>query len=420
LRLTVQGRPTLKGTYTPSGSSNEAISLIVAALLGSETTLLQGVPGSAVVRMMAELAGELGAAPEWQGSELRLNPSRMGSRFANEQVQERSMAAVLMLAPILAHREHAQFTWTEPLGRLHTHLAALRDLGVKIDIDGQTLSFHAHRWEKREIVLIETSVTATALVCMMAAVMGEETRLWNAASEPHLRALQEILVQMGARIDGIGSNLLHIYGCADGLKGATQAIQPDHIEAASIALLSALRPGYVTIDPVNARDLQIISRVYERLGINLIFEDNRLHVPEQGDLIISRREEDVDVAIDTAPWPGFPSDLLAMVAVAATQTYGTTLLHEKLFNNRLLFVDKLKGMGAQIVLADPHRAVVIGPTPLRGEYIDTPDVRIGLALLGAALAAEGSSVIDRAELIERNFEGVIQKLVSLGADIQIS
>jgi UDP-N-acetylglucosamine 1-carboxyvinyltransferase len=170
---------------------------------------------------------------------------------------------------------------------------------------------------------------------------------------------------------------------------------------------------------VNPEDLRIINKVYERLGINMIFEDDMLHIPDLGPLRISGREEDVDVAIDTAPWPGFPSDLVAITTVAATQANGTTLIHEKLYNDRLLFVDKLKAMGAQIILADPHRAVVIGPTPLRAEYLDTPDVRLGLALLGAALIAEGEAIIDRAEEIERNFEGVIQKLVKLGAKIEV-
>lgn len=420
MRLIVQGRLPLSGTYTPSGSSNEAMALIVAALLGQQPTTLHNVPDTAVLRLMSDLVGNMGATQHWQDRTLRLDPATLGPKIASRQHPERSMASILMLAPMLAQREQALFSWNEPLGRLHTHLTALRDLGIRIDIEDHTLHLSASRWDKREVVLMETSVTATALVCMLAAAMGKETRVWNAASEPHLRALQHMLIQMGARIDGVGSNLLHIYGAPDGLTGAECRIQPDHIEAASIALIAALQPGYVTIDPVNAADLQIILKVYERLGIRLAMEENRLHIPPQGDLMISRRDEDVDVAIDTAPWPGFPSDLVAMATVAATQAHGTTLIHEKLFNNRLLFTDKLKAMGAQIVLADPHRAVVIGPTPLRAEYIDTPDVRIGLALLGAALVAEGQAVIDRAELIEHNFAGVIDKLRALGASIEVT
>lgn len=419
MRLRVEGGAPLKGTYTPSGSSNEAITLIAAALLTAEPIQLDNVPKSDAVRLMLGMAAELGATLTEQEKQLHLHTPRITMRQTHAESLHRPMASLLLQAPILARREHATLQWTEPLGRLHTHLSALRDLGVKIDIQGQSIHLSANRWQEQHIVLTETSVTTTALVCMLAAALGESTTIYNAASEPQLRSLQQFLGQMGVKIDGIGSNLLHIQGCPDGLGGAAHAVLPSPIEIASIAALAAMLPGHINIDPVMPTDLEIIDKVFERLGVNLVFEDQRLHIPEIKQLMISRRLEDVDVAIDTAPWPGFPSDLVAITTVLATQANGTTLIHEKLYNNRLLFVDKLKAMGAQIVLADPHRAVVIGRTPLSAEYMDSPDVRIGLALLGAALVADGESVIDRAEVIGQNFEDVPQKLIDLGAHITI-
>lgn len=417
MRLTVQGRTPLTGNYQPSGNSNEAIALIAASMLTPESVCLQSVPKTRAVRRMVEMAGELGAAVEWQETCLSLRTERIAERHIHTGHITRSVAAILFLAPILARRDHATLEWEQSIGRLHTHFSAMRDLGIKIEIQGSIVKFTAQHWQKQDIILTGTSVTATALVCMLAAVLGEETIIHNAASEPHLRSLQEMLVKMGAKIEGIGSNLIRILG--GNLSGAEHAIHPDHIEIASIAAISAITPGHINIEAVVPADLRMIQKVYARLGITMIFEDNRLYVPEQAQLLISSRQEDVDVEIDTAPWPGYPSDLIAISTVVATQANGTTLIHEKLFNNRLLFVDKLKAMGAQIILCDPHRAIVVGPTPLQSEYLDNPDIRIGLALLGAALCAEGQVIIDRAELIERNFENVIQKLVGLGAAIQV-
>ncbi|NJL93454.1 MAG: hypothetical protein HC915_06845 [Anaerolineae bacterium] len=221
-------------------------------------------------------------------------------------------------------------------------------------------------------------------------------------------------------IEGASSNLLVIHGQAGGLRGAEQTLSPDHIEAASLAAIATLTPGHVTIQPVIRADLHMISAVYEKLGVQLVVEGDQLHTYEQPwGSFLGAQHPNVDLAVDTAPWPGFPSDLVAVTTVMATQTNATTLIHEKLFSDRLLFVDKLRGMGAQIVLSDPHRAIVIGKTPLHGEYIDNPDVRIGLGLLAAALCAQGRTTIDRAELIGRYFEDVIPKLTALGAAIEV-
>ncbi len=227
-----------------------------------------------------------------------------------------------------------------------------------------------------------------------------------------------MLVGMGAQIDGIGSNVLIVRG-ANALAGGEFRLSPDHIEAASVAAIGAITHGALTVEGIVPDHLAMIIRVLARLGVQLYLNGTTLFLPVHDRLEVSQREEDLDVPIETSPWPGFPSDLVAVATVVATQAYGTTLIHEKLFNNRLLFVDKLTSMGAQIVLCDPHRALVVGPSPLRGEYLDTPDVRTGLALLGAALCSQGSVVIDSAELIDRTFENVVSKLVGLGAQIEV-
>jgi UDP-N-acetylglucosamine 1-carboxyvinyltransferase len=242
----------------------------------------------------------------------------------------------------------------------------------------------------------------------------------NAASEPHVVDLLNMLVKMGAQIDGIGSNLLTIHGRSgqDDLKGAAYTVSPDHVEAASVAAIAALSGGRLTVENTRRRDLRLIARVYERLGLNISLDEDAVVVPVHEQFVLSSRDEDVDVSVESSPWPGFPSDLIAMATVIATQARGLVLIHEKLFNNRMLFVDRLTAMGAQIVLCDPHRAIVVGPTRLQGDYVDNPDVRVGLAMLGAALCAEGETVIDSAEVFDRSFEHVLDKLTALGARIR--
>jgi UDP-N-acetylglucosamine 1-carboxyvinyltransferase len=221
---------------------------------------------------------------------------------------------------------------------------------------------------------------------------------------------------MGVQIEGIGSNMLRIFGQPE-LHGFQAEIPPDYIEASSVAAISAMSGGRIQIEGVRRAELRMIDRIYRRLGLSLDIDETVVYVPKQDGLVVSNREEDVDASIQTAPWPGFPSDLVAIATVLATQARGTSLIHEWMFNNRLLFVDQLNAMGAQIVLCDPHRAIVVGPTPLYAIYMDSPDVRAGLGLLGAALIADGESVIDNAQAIGRSFQGVFEKLQALGAKI---
>ncbi len=418
MRIVVRGGRPLKGTFQSSGNSNAALALTAAALLTDQPVELRNVPDTLSTSNMLAAAQMLGARVSHAGKEVRLQTPSLHTREIDQDLAASQVGAVLFLAPILARRRHARMEVSYPLSRLHTHLTALRDLGIAVRASSGVIEFRADRWAQRTITLLQTSVTATALASMLAATLGKRTTIYNAASEPHVQDLLNLLVAMGARIDGIGSNVLHIEG-VDQLNGASFVLSPDHIEIASVAALGAITHGNLTVEGINPGHLHTIVRVFARLGISMLLNDTALLVPTHDTLVASESEEELDVPIETAPWPGFPSDLIAMTAVIATQTHGTTLIHEKLFDNRLLFLDKLTSMGAQIVLCDPHRALIVGPSELRGEYLDTPDVRTGLALLGAALCARDSVIIDNAQLIDRTFENVVSKLVQLGADIEV-
>ena len=417
MRIVVHGGHPLRGEFRPSGNSNAALALIAAALLTDQPVYLENVPDTLSTANMLAAATVLGAQITRRDHEVQLRTPTLHTRELGDGLTSNEVGAVLFLAPILARRRHARLEITYPLSRLYTHLTALRDLGIAVRASNGVIEFQATAWEHRTITLLQASVTATALTVMLAATLGQRTTIINAASEPHVQDLLRLLIDMGVSIQGIGSNVLHITG-SETLRGASATLSPDHIEIASIATLSALTQGSLTIKGIIPEHLRIITRVFARLGITMLINNDTLIVPTHERLAVSESEEELDLPIETAPWPGFPSDLIAMTAVAATQTHGTTLIHEKLFDNRLLFLDKLTSMGAQIVLCDPHRALIVGPSELRGEYLDTPDVRTGLALLGAALCARGSVVIDNAQLIDRTFENVVGKLVHLGADIE--
>lgn len=419
MRIRVEGRQPLNGVYKPSGNSNAAIELLAAALLTDQPVTLRNMPRTRTTQAMLRLAEALGAQiSRSDDGVVALHAAQLGRRTLSQADTAASIGAILYLAPILVRRQYARLEVDFPLNRIRTHLDALRDLGLDVVIVNGGVECQAATWEYKDILLTQASVTATAIVMMLAACLGKETIIRNAACEPHVQELGHMLELMGVQIDGIGSNMLRIYGKPD-LHGADVAIGPDHIEAASIAAISALSGGRVQIEDVRYSDLRMIDKIYRRLGIGLDLDECCIYVPKHGILSVSNREEDVDASIESAPWPGFPSDLVAIATVVATQARGTSLIHEKLFNNRLLFVDKLNAMGAQIVLCDPHRAIVVGPAPLSAIYMDTPDVRAGLGMLGAALIAEGRSTIDNAQVIENTFDGVLGKLQALGAKISI-
>lgn len=418
MSIRVEGRHPLSGHYQPSGNANAAQALLAAALLTEAPVTLQNMPRTLSTQAMIDTAASLGAAVTWQDDALTIQTAQITRRTLTQADTDASVGAILFLAPILIRRQHARLEIDFPLTRIRTHLEALRDLGIDILSGSSAVEFKATAWERKDIVLTQASVTATALVMLLAARLGKQTVIHNAACEPHVQELGGLLNAMGAQIEGIGSNMLRITG-VDALNGAEASVGPDHIEAASIAAIAALSGGRIQIDGIRMKDMRVIAKIYWRLGIQLDIDEAAIFVPRQETITVSNREEDVDSSIESAPWPGFPSDLVAVATVIATQARGTSLIHEKMFANRLLFVDKLKAMGAQIVLCDPHRAIVIGPSPLRGIYMDTPDVRAGLGMLAAALVAEGESRIDNAQAIEHTFAGVLGKLQALNAQIHI-
>ncbi len=418
MTLRVEGRSPLSGIYKPSGNANAAQALLAAALLTEAPVTLRNMPRTLSMEAMLEIAAQLGAAQTWEDDALHLQGAQVTRRILSQADTDASVGALLFVAPMLIRRQHVRLEIDFPINRIRTHLEALRDLGIDIVSSGSAVEFKSSSWDCKDIVLTQASVTATALVMMLATRLGKKTTIHNAACEPHIQELAHMLNAMGAQIEGIGSNVLCITGVSE-LGGADVTIGPDHIEAASVAAIAAMSGGRIQIEGIRMSDMRVIAKIYWRLGIQLDIDEAAIFVPKHETLTVSNREEDADSSIETAPWPGFPSDLVAVATVIATQARGTSLIHEKLFANRLLFVDKLKAMGAQIVLCDPHRAIVVGPSPLRGIYMDSPDIRAGLGMLAAALVAEGESVIDNAQVIEHTFAGVLGKLQAINAKITV-
>jgi UDP-N-acetylglucosamine 1-carboxyvinyltransferase len=416
MRIRIEGRRPLDGSYRPAGNPNAAQALIAASLLTESPVTLRNLPRTRTTDALIAAAEGLGATISTDGDALTLKTEQLTRRVLTQAETDVSVGALLFIAPLLIRRQHVRLELDMPLNRIRTHLEALRDLGIDVVIHGSAVELKAATWERRTILLTQASVTATALTLMLATRLGRETTIYNAACEPHIQQLADALNSMGARIEGIGSNCLRVSGVS-ALQGADVTLCIDHIEAASIAAMIAMTGGRAQIEGVRASDMGLIAKMFWRLGVQLDIDAQGIFVPRHDTLTVSNREEDVDSSIESAPWPGFPSDLVAVATVMATQARGTSLIHEKMFNNRLLFVDKLKAMGAQIVLCDPHRAIVVGQTPLRGVYMDSPDVRAGLGMIAAALVADGISTIDNAQAVDHTFAGALGKLRALNAGI---
>lgn len=422
MRIRVRGGKPLNGTYTPSGNPNSAKALLAAAMLTDAPVTLHRVPRNTSTQTMLDAAAGLGASLTWADpNTLTLQTDHITQRLLSRETVSGAVGMLLFIAPMLVRREHIRLEVDFPLSRIRTHLDVLRDLGIDVITTSGAVEFKVTRWDTRDIILDTPSVTATAIALMLAAKQGSHTVIRNAACEPHISDLAHLLSQMGAIISGIGSNVLTVEGNGN-LAAAAFTINTDHIEVASIAAIAALSGGRVQITADEGGvipDLRVITRTYAHFGIQIDADDHVVLVPKHERFAVASREEDIDASVETAPYPGFPSDLVTLAAVIATQANGTSLIHEKLFRDRLLFVDTLKDMGANIIFADPHRAVVVGATPLRATYIPTPDPRFGLGILGAALIAHGESVIDNAEGFDYTFDRILTKLTDLNADITI-
>ncbi|MEN8161477.1 MAG: UDP-N-acetylglucosamine 1-carboxyvinyltransferase [Myxococcota bacterium] len=417
------GRP-LGGTLVPAGNKNEALPVVAASLLAPGEHTISNLPRIRDVRTLLEIVTGLGvraALPVGQ------NEVQLDTGTVNDRVPSAALGGTIrgsfLLAPGLLHRT-GRAVLPRPGGdrigrrRVDTHLHALRLLGA--EIEPHERQYHLRidgRFRGTDIFFDEASVMATENAVMAAVVAEGETRIANAASEPHVQGLCHYLNAMGARIRGIGTNVLEIEGVPE-LRPASHRIGPDHIEIGSFVAISAMTGGELRVKNVRRDDLRMIQLVFARLGVEMQFDGDDLVVPAKQDLVI---QDDMDGAIpkvDDAPWPGFPTDLTSIALVLATQASGTVLIHEKMFENRLFFVDRLIAMGARVVLCDPHRALVTGPTPLYGETITSPDIRAGMALLAAALCADGRSLIMNAHQVDRGYEYIDERLRGLGAQIE--
>jgi UDP-N-acetylglucosamine 1-carboxyvinyltransferase len=421
-RFVIQGGYPLGGDVIPSGNKNEALPLLAAALLASGPVVIENVPRIRDVTTLIELVRALGVSVDWsEEHSVTIDASGLRESRPDSDLAAEIRASFLLAAPLLARTGLAVLPRPggDKIGRrrLDTHLLALRELGARINLDDAYYRLElAGRFRGAEVFLDEASVTGTETAVMAAAMADGTTRLLNAASEPHVQGLCHALNAMGARIRGIGSNVLEIDGVRE-LRPARHRVGPDHIEIGSFVAVAAMTGGALRVREVAPDHLRMIRLVFARLGVETHIDGQSLQVPaSQKRTIVS----DVDggiAKVDDAPWPGFPADLTPLALVLATQCEGTVLIHEKLFESRLFFVDSLIAMGARILLSDPHRALVIGPSRLHGATIVSPDIRAGMALIAAALAAQGRSVIRNVQQVDRGYERIDERLTALGARI---
>lgn len=420
-KFVIEGGQPLSGTMRPGGSKNEALPTLAATLLTDQEVILRNVPRIADVEVMLEVLCDLGAEAEFIGEgEVRVCAGGVNKTTLSRELCRRVRASILFAGPMMAR--HGRVELPPPGGdvigrrRLDTHFLALGALGASLEV-GETYKLNGGGLRGTDIFMDEPSVTGTENAVMAAVLARGQTVLRNAACEPHVQGLCRMLVSMGAHIDGIGTNTLVIHGTG-GLHGTTHTIGPDYLEVGSYIGLAATTRSSITIEGARAEDMRMIRMVYEKLGIRIELSNDRIVVPADQDMTIRPDLHNAVPKIDDAPWPAFPTDLMSIVITVATQCKGNVLFFEKMFEGRMFFVDALISMGAQIILCDPHRAVVAGPTPLYGARLESPDVRAGMSLLIAALSARGTSTIYNVRQIDRGYEKVDQKLAALGAHIE--
>jgi UDP-N-acetylglucosamine 1-carboxyvinyltransferase len=422
-KFVIQGGVPLSGEITVAGNKNAALPILAACLLTDEEVVLSNVPRIRDVESQIALLEGIGVRAAWTGeNELRVQADAIADVSLDEDLAARIRASFLLAGPLLARFGEARMPppGGDTIGRrrLDPHLDAFIDMGARvsgerwIEIDVSDRGLRPCR-----IFMDEPSVMATENALMAAALTEGPTTIANAASEPHVQDLARLLVKMGARIDGIGSNVMTVHG-RDRLGGAEHSVSPDHIEAASFMALAAATRGELRIRDLELDDLTQIRRQFGRLGLQTTVEGNDLLVPPDQALEIRDDVGDAIPKIDDGPWPAFPADLTSIALALATQARGTILIFEKMFENRLFFVDKLVAMGARITLCDPHRAIVSGPSRLHGERLESPDIRAGMAMLIAALCADGTSEIGNIAQIDRGYERIDLRLRELGANIE--
>jgi UDP-N-acetylglucosamine 1-carboxyvinyltransferase len=419
-KLVVTGGHPLNGTIRPAGNKNAALPILAATLLTDEPVVLDNVPDIRDVRTLLELLGRLGAESEWVGqNRVRVHAREVHASELEPEMAARIRASILLAGPLLARV--GRMVLPPPGGdvigrrRVDTHFLALGRLGARIETD-QGYRLETDGLRGADIFLDEPSVTGTENAIMAAVLARGTTRLRNAAAEPHVQDLCLMLNALGARISGIGTGILEIEG-VERLHGGEYRIGSDHIEVGSFIGLAAVTGGEILIQDAAVEHLDSTLLGFERLGIRCEIRGRDLFVPADQEKEIRMDLGGHIPKIDDGPWPAFPADLTSIALVTATQCRGTILIHEKMFESRMFFADKVIGMGARIVLCDPHRAVVVGPAPLHGGVVESPDIRAGMALLIAALGARGESILYNVGQIERGYERIDERLRGLGAQI---
>jgi UDP-N-acetylglucosamine 1-carboxyvinyltransferase len=414
------GRP-LKGTIRPTGNKNAALPIVCAALLSSEPVTLENVPRIRDIESLLALVRATGASADWTApNTLRIHAKSIRGDALDPELCAKIRASILLAAPLVARTGSAILAppGGDVIGRrrLDTHVLALEALGAKHSF-GERIEFRAKKLVGADIFLDEPSVTGTENAVMAAVAASGTTTLHNAASEPHVQDLCRMLVVLGAQIEGIGSNVLTIHG-GKPLGGGTFRIGPDHIEVGSFIGLAAVTRSELRIEDAGVQHLRSVRLGFERLGVETKIDGDALVVPAKQSMKIQSDLGGAVPKLEDQPWPAFPADVMSIAIVTATQCEGIILMHEKMFESRMFFVDKLVSMGARIVLCDPHRALVSGPTKLRGAQVESPDIRAGMAMLIAALCAQGTSTINNIGQIERGYERIDERLNALGASIK--
>jgi len=421
-KFIITGGNRLKGRVRPAGNKNEALPLLAAVLLTDQPVILHNLPDIGDIRSMKELLASLGVAiTSLGGNSWRFEAKDLITHEPDEALSKAIRGSFLLTAPLALRlgKAKAYIPGGDAIGkrRLDTHVHPLEKLGMKFTHKGDHYVAHAKKLKGLYLLLDEASVMATEHLVMAACLAEGQTILYNAACEPHVQGLCNMLNDMGAQIQGIGSNLLTITGVKH-LHGAEHHVSPDHVEIGSFIGLAAVTGSELIIEDPKFANLGQILHYFERLGVRVKEQDGDMLIPADQEM---RVQYDLDKSIpkiDDAPWPGFPADLTSIMTIVATQCEGSILIFEKLFESRLFWVDKLISMGARIVLCDPHRAVISGAAQLRGTTLTSPDIRAGMALVLAALCAEGSSEIHNIKQIDRGYEAIDSRLRALGADIQ--
>ncbi|MBM3208668.1 UDP-N-acetylglucosamine 1-carboxyvinyltransferase [Candidatus Shapirobacteria bacterium] len=414
-KFIISGGRQLKGEIRPQGNKNSVLKIMAAALLTHEECLIENAPKISDVLALGEILKEIGVRVEGLGTDiLRIQARDIKNTVLPPELVAKLRASVVLMGPLLARNGEVSFRHPGGcvLGRraIGTHFDVVRSLGGEVEAQGENYYAKMRKPGPASIFLDEVSVTATENALLLASSINGETEIRDAACEPHVQELCDVLEEMGAKVSGQGSNLLKITGVQK-LKGFHHRIWPDHIDVGTLAIAAAVTAGQIEIKEIRPQDLEMILLYLSRFGVQFKIKGSTLSMlPSKLVAPLGK--------IQTRPWPGFPTDLMSALIILATQAQGTTLCHDWMYESRLFFVDSLITMGANITICDPHRVLVNGPTVLRAKNLSSPDIRAGVALLVAALCAKGESVIDNIEMIDRGYEKIDERLALLGADIK--